>query len=391
MPWKETGPMTEREAFVLAALRHEAPFAWLCAAYGVSRRVGYKWLERYKQGGSAALVDRPRIARTRPHTTAPEVVDLLIEQKLRRPIWGPKKQLDVLSTAHPDVKWPAPSTVDAIYYRNGLVDPAKGKRRWPPRAGAPRPTQANELWYADHKGYFIAQNRRIEPLTISDGFSRKLLLFMPVLSTSVAETKTHMERVFREFGLPEGLQTDNGGPFGSTGLGRLSKLSVWLMHLDVDVYRSRPGKPTDNGQHERVHSTFMREVHAEVRDSGKPPEEVCERWRKDFNENRPHEGIDMHRPEELWTPSPRQFPARIGPFEYPGDLLTRSVRSDGSIKLNGEYVFVSEVLAGERVGLEATEGGGWVLHVGKLAIAIISRDHRVEATRDRPGRYGREP
>lgn len=391
MPWEEKGPMTEREEFVLAALREEMPFARLCDAYGISRKIGYKWKQRFLEGGLPALADRPRTAHTHPHATPPEIVARLLAQKQERPYWGPKKHVSVLRSEYPAVAWPAPSTVDAIFHAHGLVQPSRGKRKWPPRARAPEPTAPNELWYADHKGYFIAGGRRVEPLTVSDGFSRKLIVVVPVQSTSVEETKRHLESAFREHGLPRAMQTDNGGPFGSTGLGRLSRLSVWLLRLGIEVYRSRPGKPTDNGRHERLHATFMKEIHAEIRDGLRAPEAACEWWRQDFNRHRPHEGIGMRRPDDVWQPSERQFPSRIEPFEYAGDLLVRSVRPDGSIKLGGEMVFLSEVLAGEKVGLEPTEEGGWVLHVGPLAVAIVTRDHRVMATRDRPSRFGGEP
>lgn len=388
MPWLETGPMSERKEFIDLALRNELPFARLCALYGISRRVGYKWLDRFRNHGYAGLQDRPHIALTRPHTTPTEIANAVVQAKMAHPFWGPKKLLALLRSAQPDVAWPAVSTAHGILDRAGLVEPSRARRRWPNRDRAPVPQGPNDLWYADHKGHFAVQHKRCEPLTVTDAFSRKLMVASPVSSTSVQETQRLLARAFCEFGLPLAMQTDNGGPFGSTGLGRLSRLSVWLLRLNIEVFRSRPGRPTDNGQHERVHATMLREVLSELRTSGRPADEVLEKWRIRFNELRPHEGIGMATPESLWQPSSRQMPSRIEEFSYPGYMEHRRVRTDGSIKLDGKLLFVSEVLTGEVAGLEPLAEGGYLLHVGPLAVAQIRSDYRIIATRDRPERYG---
>jgi putative transposase len=386
MPWKEVGPMELREQFVRAAMREDIAFAWLCDQFGISRRIGYKWLHRFEEGGLSALGDRRREAKSKPHTTSLEVQAALVEAKKKRPYWGPKKLLENLKVERPDLEWPGHSAAYEILKKNGLVEPSKRARRWPNQERAPVATRPNELWFADHKGHFVVRQEKCEPLTITDACSRKLLLACPASSTSIEETKRLMTRVFLEFGLPDGMQTDNGGPFGSTGLGRLSRLSVWLLRLDIAVYRSRPATPTDNGQHERMHATMVKEVLPRIK-AGEPAAQAFEEWTHEYNEIRPHEALGQQPPNRVWRPSDREFPSKIEEFSYEDWMLVRRVRTDGSIKLSGQYVFLSEVLRGEVVGLEPLEDGGYLLHVGPLAVATIGSDNQVIVPRD-PVRYG---
>ena len=388
MPWRETGPMTERKDFIEIALTKQMPFTRLCALYGISARVGYKWLNRYRNEGEPGLRDRPHIAISRPHTTPTEIAEAVVQAKKMYPFWGPKKLLALLRDDQPEVQWPAVSTAHGILARAGQVQAKRSRRRWPHGEQAPSPSAPNDLWFADHKGHFVAQHRRCEPLTVTDAYSRKVLVASPVSSTSFEETQRLLTRAFCEYGLPRAMQTDNGGPFGSTGLGRLSRLSVWLMRLKISVFRSRPGKPTDNGQHDRVHKSLLVEALDELRHSTQPADVVLEKWRRQFNEIRPHEGIGLVPPDTLWQPSPRQMPSRIEEFTYPGWMLVRKVRTDGAIRLEGNYLFLSEVLRGEVVGLEPLAEGGHLLHVGPVAVAQIRADHLVIATRGRPERYG---
>jgi putative transposase len=392
MPWMECGPMDQREKFVLAALSKQAPMAWLCDEFGIARKTGYKWLKRYHAAGQPGLTDAPRVAKTFPHRTPDAIEKKIIEYREGRPYRGPKKLLWDLQR-DPAVRkddLPCASTIANVLKRNGLCETTRRRRHWASRPERPPiVTEPNALWRADHKGDFVMNNSKVMPLTVTDAATRKVLLVEPAESTSIADAKMRLTRIFQECGLPLAFQSDNGTPFGSAGLGGLTKLSVWLIRLGIVLYRSRPGRPTDNAEHERMHGAMVKEA---LRNAQFEPDPVAHLriWQAYYNGERPHEALGMRTPNELWQPSPREMPRVLAELEYPSWYEVRRVRGDGSIKLRGGFVYLSEALVGERVGLEMVDDSIYAVQIGPLTLATINRENRLLSRLVRPDRPARE-
>lgn len=372
MPWKETGPVHERMQFIEAYLTGFYTITELAARYGISRRIAHKWLSRHDRNGAAGLQDRSRAPINIPHRTTDDIVAEVVSFRRRFPHMGPRKIAVRLAELHPEIEWPAPSTIGDILQRADLVSPRR--RRNPPahplRARAVA-TAPNDLMTVDYKGEFLLGNHQYcYPLTIVDHVSRFLLACIAFASTQYEHTRPAFERVFREFGLPLAILSDNGSPFGSPGLARLSRLSLWWIRLGISVERIVPGHPEQNGAHERMHRTLKAET-------TRPPESTFERqqqrfdqFRQHFNNERPHEALGQKRPASLYVPSPRPYPQRLPPLEYPGHLLTRKVDHSGLIRWkNDARLFLSHTLHGETVGLEEIDDGVWSLYYGTVLLA----------------------
>ena len=264
MPWKSVGMVEERLRFVVSVERGEAPIGVLCAAYGISRETGHKWLKRWREAGVSGLEDASRAPHGRPQALAPEIAAALLAQRQARPHWGPRKLLAVLAAAQPEVAWPAASTVGDLLRRSGLVTaPRQRQRRRLPQeaafAAAPAP---NDEWAIDFKGWFrTGCGTRCDPLTVTDTASRMLLecRIMPPRTATVAAA---CEALFQAHGLPGQMRMDNGAPFGSTGPAGLSKLSIGWVKLGIRLALIEPGAPEQNGRHERMHGTLQRETAA---------------------------------------------------------------------------------------------------------------------------------
>lgn len=262
MPWKVTCPMSERERLIKAYLTGRYTVTELAKAFGISRKTVYKWLPRFAEFGLAGLADLPRAARRHPNATPAEVVAAVIERKQAHPTWGPLKLLP-----NPDdppeliAAWPAASTRGAILARAGLTRPRRGRRRAPPSswpfAACDRP---NAVWCADFKGWFrTGDGQRCNPLTVSDAYSRMLLCCQGLSRPDYKHARPILESVFREYGLPDAIRTDNGTPFASVGAGGLSPLAVWWVKLGIRPERIMPGHPEQNGRHERMHLTLKQD------------------------------------------------------------------------------------------------------------------------------------
>ena len=262
MPWKVQTPMSGRRQFVDEYLRRTVSMTTLCACYGISRRIGYKWVTRFLVEGDRQLQDRSRRPLTSPWAVAPEVTALLLEARHRHPTWGPRKILDYLTPRHPQAAWPAPSTIGTLFKRHGLVRP----RRRHAKPGHPgRPTTPmsapNSVWTADFKGHFALRGGpRCHPLTIVDGYSRYLLACQALPHPSTIASRPVFHRLFQEYGLPAVIRSDNGAPFATTALHRLSRLSVWWMKLGIRPELIEPASPQQNGRHERMHRTLKAEA-----------------------------------------------------------------------------------------------------------------------------------
>jgi putative transposase len=372
MSWALRTKMDERLQFISEHLAGEWPFSLLCERYGISRPTGYKWVDRYRQEGIGGLSDRSSAPHVHGRKTADAIAEALCALKHQHPHWGPKKLVAWLGDHHPETGWPAASTAGEVLKRAGLVAARKAKRHVPPRLAAlTQPLYPNHVWAADHKGWIpTPYGARLEPLTVTDGFCRYLLVLSATGSTATAEARPLFLRAFAEYGLPEAIRTDNGSPFASSAVTGLTRLSAEWTRLGIRHERIDPGAPQQNGCHERFHLT--------LKEAMQPPEasrdaQQCrfDRFRHDFNHERPHEALGQKPPASLYVNSPRPLPSRIPEPVYPAEAAVRKVRSNGEIKWKGELIYIADILAGDAVAVSETEQGQWQVHFYDRPIGII--------------------
>lgn len=373
MPWEETCSVQERLKFMMAYEAGDVSFSELCRQFLISRKTGYKWLGRYEDQGIDGLGERSRAPHHCPHRLGPEVEREILALRYRHPTWGPKKLHARLAVLFPGTRWPAPSTMGALLSREGLVHRRHSRHRTPPRtAPFARCEGANDVWCADLKGWFRTGNgRRCEPFTLSDARTRYLLKVQTVRRHDVERIWPLFDAAFREYGLPLALRSDNGAPFGSTGAGGLSPLSVRLIKAGVAPDWTDPGRPDQNGRLERLHLTLQQ-------DTADPPAATLAAQARRFmsfqqiyNEQRPHEALGLVPPASLYQPSPRVWSGRLRSPDYDDGLIVRKVHLNGEIRWHGTSVYINQTLKGEPVGLAETDDGGWVVmygpvHLGKL-------------------------
>jgi transposase InsO family protein len=375
MAWKETHVEEERMKFVAACLDEESDWTMseLCEAFGVSRKTGYKWLERHGLFGLEGLRDRSRAPKTHPNAVAAEVVERLLKLRRRHRFWGPRKIVASLRRKDPAISWPAPSTAGDILKRHGLVHARRRRRATVAQAtGLSEPQGANDQWSADFKGWFrTGDGQRCDPLTIADGFSRFLLRCRVVERPDEENTRPVFRSTFREYGLPRVLRTDNGSPFASTGLGGLTALSAWWVKLGIGLERIEPGEPQQNGRHERMHETLKQETARPPRSNGRAQQRAFEQFRYVYNFERPHEALRDTPPAEWYEASPRPYPEREPEVEYPGHFEIRQVRTSGEIKWRNEFLYVSQALVGEPVGLEPMTDRHWRMFFASVPLGLL--------------------
>jgi putative transposase len=356
----ETTGLAQRRQFVMAYGSGRWSMTELCERHGVSRPTGYKWVARWAVEGEAGLADRDRTPEACPHRTTAEIAALVVEAR-RQYGWGATKLLHVLQKRHPALGWPTRSTVNALLDRQGLL---RKQRRGPARAhpgAAPLATTApNQVWPADFKGQFkTGDGVYCYPLTVTDHFSRAVLLCVGLPSTKTADTRPAFLGLFRAIGLPDAIRTDNGVPFASTGIHGLAPLNVWWMQLGIVHQRIRPGRPQANGTHERMHRELKRETAQPAAGTRRAQQRRFDAFRRRYNEVRPHEALHHRTPATLWQPSGRVYPARILPPEYPAHFEVRRVRSGGTFRFRQRLPFLSHALEREDIGLEEVTDGVW--------------------------------
>ncbi len=372
MTWKETNPMNERVRFISTYLEGDETFMDLCELFCISRKTGYKWVKRYESEGVEALTDRSKAPLSHPNGIAEKVIEEILKVRNKHPRWGPKKLLIILRRQYPNMALPVASTVGEILCRNGMIQSRRRRRRSSPYAerlgGYDYP---NAIWCADFKGHFPVAGKRCCPLTISDGYSRYLLCCKALKCSRYAQSRKVFELVFREFGLPDTIRTDNGAPFSSLAPGGLSRLSVWWLRLGIRPERIMPGRPDQNGRHERMHGTLKAETAKPPRSSFRTQQEVFDKFRYEYNEIRPHEGLEQEVPASLYKPSKREYPNRIPEPEYPDHFYVTRAYPNGVVSFAGTQWYASPVLAGEWVGLEPLPQNRWKLFFASIPIGIV--------------------
>src|SRR5260370_34734741 len=312
MPWKTSSVMEEKLRFVLQYDSGEHSMTELCQRFEIARETGYVWLRRYRQGGVVGLVERSRAAHRHGNQTPEAIERLVLELRQAHMRWGPRKLQRILQRDEPGRTWPAVSTIGALLKRAGLVVARKKRLRTTPySAPLAHADGANRVWCADFKGWFrTADGERIDPLTISDAHSRYLLRCQAVEKTDTARVHAIFEAAFREYGMPRAIRTDNGAPFASSAVGGLSRLAVWSMKLAIVAERIQAGHPEQNGRDERMHTTLRQETAEPAAANRRTQQRVFDRFRGEYNEQRPHEALGMQTPALVYEPSPRAYPAR---------------------------------------------------------------------------------
>lgn len=372
MPW-ETGTLEESRArFALEFEDSHFSFSELCRRHGVSRKTGYKWIERYRTGGLEALGDRSHRPNHCPHQTPTEVVERIVELRRRRG-WGAKKLRKLLAD---ELGWaPCRDTIHRILLRHDLVKRGKPRRR---RAHPGEPpfeaNRPNAVWTTDFKGEFrTGDGRMCYPLTIQDAHSRFLLDVRALERPTIDRVWPWFRRLFRKHGIPDRIRSDNGYPFASRALGRLSQLSVWWVQLGIRPETIEPGKPQQNGRHERMHRTLKDCTARPPSKNLKAQQARFDRFRKVFNEERPHESLGQRTPASQYEPSEQLMP-RTRRVEYPGHFEARKVASDKTIKWHDRKVFVSGILRFDYVGLEEISDGVWATYYGPVFLGWLDED-----------------
>lgn len=357
MPWKTSSVVDERTRFILEYESDEYTMTELCEIYGISRETGYYWLRRFQHGGLEALKGTGREPKNHPNQTPEPVERAVLELRRAHMRWGPRKLKWWLEDKRPEQRWPAASTMGAMLSRGGLTIGRKKRRRAPPYTQPFAAADAlNRVWCADFKGCFKTQDgARIDPLTISDSYSRYLLKCQQVSKTKGAVVRGIFEAAFREYGLPEAIRTDNGAPFATAALAGLSRLAVWWMKLGIVPERIAPGHPEQNGRHERMHRTLKEETAAPPAATRRAQQARFEHFRKEYNEERPHDALQMRPPSAVYVRSEREYPARIAEPEYDEGMEVRRVQPLGYFSWEHRYVFLSGTLGGEVIGLRAVD------------------------------------
>lgn len=391
MAWKETCAVEERFRFIEEYKAQEWSFAELCRRYEVSRKTGYKWLERYEDRGLDGLRDGSRAPHRHPNEVIAEVAEQVLELRREHPHWGPAKLRARLQREAPEIIWPAVSTIGEMLKRAGLTVPPKQRRRATPSQSPLRHAQgANDVWSTDFKGWFqCGDGSRCDPFTLSDGFSRFLLRCQVMQGAHEAGVRAVMEAAFREFGLPRAIRSDNGAPFASPGLGGLSGLSVWWIQLGIQPERIRPGKPQHNGRHERMHRTLKQATAQPPAANLRSQQKAFDRFREEYNRERPHEALAMKTPAELYAPSCRSYPLHLAKPQYADDWEMRAIGPCGTMKWRGNKIFVTKVLTGHNIGLERLDADSWKLWFFGYPLGIF--DERTQTIRKLPPPAASEP
>jgi putative transposase len=374
MPWKETCVLDERGRFVLAVAAGEEPVAALCRRFGISRRHGYKWLDRWRAAGLAGLGDRSRAPLHHPQAVAAELLEAALDVRRAHPTWGPVKVRAALERKQPGRPWPAASTIGALFDREGLTVKRRLRRRAPPGGPLFAADAANDVWTIDFKGHFrTGDGTRVDPLTLADACSRYLLRCQAVGHPDTDHVWPILDAAFREYGLPLRLRSDNGPPFATVGAGGLSRLAVRVIKAGILPERITPGKPQENGRHERMHLTLRQDIADPPAATLRAQARRFRAFQRTYNEERPHAALGDATPAERYAPSPRRWDGVLRSPDPAGDEV-RKVRRKGEIKWRGGRVHINEALAGEPVGLAETGDGRWTVRYGPILLGFI--EHR---------------
>jgi len=389
MVWNVTSVTDERFRFVIAAEGGTVSMTALCAEFGISRETGYKWVARYRAGGLAALADGSHVRHALPPGIPDEIATLILTMRRRRPFWGPKKLREVLTREHPDLVWPALSTMGDLLKREGLVKTRHVRARGVEQVRAHVvPDGPNDIWAIDFKGWFRTQDGiKCDPLTVTDLASRYLLM-CDIVSPDMDGVWPATQRLFKERGQPRVLRMDNGSPFGSKGAAGLTKLSVLWLKLGIALEPITPGCPGENGQHERMHRTLKAETSTPPAGTAALQQRRFDRFRLDFNEVRPHEALGQATPASVYRTNTRLYAGHLDDPWYDADHSVHRVLARGYMLWADEPLYISEALAGELVGVAPLPSGNRIVRFATTDLGVIVRQTGkfIRFATARPGR-----
>ena len=371
MPWKEVKPMDQKLLFIADHLRATDTFKDLCHRYGISRKTGYKWVARYMELGFEGLHNQPRKPHQHPLKTPFTVRKAIIglRSKQRDPP-GPKKIQVLLRQNHPEWDIPSKTTIYKILAEEGLIRPQRRRKRVPVGQQPFSPVHhPNDVWSADFKGQFKTRDGTwCYPLTVMDHQCRYLLECINFPGPRLEQTREAFESLFREYGLPWRIRTDNGAPFASNSPGGLSQLSKWWIRLGIVPERIEPGKPQQNGRHERMHRTLKNATAIPPSPTAQLQQQAFDAFRQQYNNERPHESLGQTTPASKYRPSTRCMPEKLPEIEYPGYFRIALVHHSGIIHHQGHRVYIAGLLKSEKVGVEETADGIWDVYFGPLRL-----------------------
>ena len=377
MPWKEATVMDERLRFVLDAFKSKESFTQICRRFGISTKTGYKWLKRFEEGGREGLKDQPTVAKNIHNKTDDKTLKRIVRLKKRYKYWGAKKIQALYMRKYPGEYVPSRSTLEDIFRREGFT---RKKRRRAVRAQINpvriKPDKPNVLWTVDFKGWWwTSKKERCEPLTVRDDFSKNILAIEVPEKGDIPSVKAVFEALFRKYGLPEYIRSDNGPPFGNVlNMWGLTKLSVWWMSLGIKIDRSAPGHPEHNGSHERMHLDMMKELQNKVTGDLKQHQKMFDKWRKEFNEIRPHEALGMKTPKECYKKSERKYHGSDVELWYQGKMKNRMVNDRGFFNIKQKRIFVGNPFSGYCVGINERVGKWSEVWFGDTKLGEINPD-----------------
>lgn len=357
MPWKESSPMSERLRFVQACLDRRATIVEICQQFGISEKTGHKVLARFRAFGEAGLAERSSARAHQAHRTDAAIASRIIALRRQHPLYGAAMLRDWLVAHEPGPQWPAASTIGDLLKREGLIRSRRRQHRAPHarfESGRTDPSAPNVVWTADFKGQSrLGSGAYCYPLTVLDLHSHFLLRCTALETTAIVPSRRVFARLFREYGLPDVLRTDNGVPFAQpNAIGRLGRLAFWWVRLGIRPEHTRPATPSDNGAHERFHRTLKAHTMRPCASSLGAQQRRFDRFAVEYNTERPHTSVPhRHPPGHVYHPSPRPFPTKLAPLMYAGADAVRHVDSSGVIKWRSQPIFLSGNLAGEAVGL----------------------------------------
>lgn len=380
MPWAQTDPMKERLRFVTALRKHRSTFRSVCAAFGIAPKTGYKWLHQFEAAGPAGLQDRSRRPKSNSRSISPDVAKRLVELR-REWKWGPKKLVAWLEENEPRWDVPAASTVGELLKRRGLVSPRKFRMRdrrprTEPLRHADKP---NAVWSMDFKGYFLlGDGTRCDPLTITDAFSRYLLCCEAGTAKGevAKDVWAALVRAFHEYGMPVAIRVDNGQPWAAPkGQIGLTKLAVQIIKADIALERIAPGKPHQNGRHERFHLTLQQATARPPERNMRAQQRRFDAFQREYNEMRPHEALQQRPPAKVYVASRRAFPDRIEEPEYPLWYEVLTPNRHGHVSFRGKQYFISVAVRHERVAFVEVEDGCFEVYFCKTLLGRIHTSH----------------
>ena len=375
MSWKETDVMKEKEKFIDAVIKAEKPFKYICEDFGISEKTGHKWKNRFYEEGKIGLYEKSREAENHPNALPEDTVIAIIQLKTAHPYWGAKKILELFKKSRRNAEVPSLSSVNRILSKANLIK----KRRVKPVSTDCRrlhahiqPQKVNDVWAIDFKGYWRSDGEICEPFTVRELVSRKILCVKLMQSKSSEAVRAVMTDLFKKYGLPKVIRSDNGTPFSSpNGVLSLTSLSAWWITLGITPDRTEKGSPGQNGSLERMHADIAREIEGKVRGGVLANQAVIDAWVEEYNSVRPNEAIGMKTPDEVFIPSERKYIGDYEEIEYPLGFLTRKVTAGGEIVLNSIRIAIGHSLKGLYIGLKPLENNSYEAYLADFILGTV--------------------